>query len=178
MKLLETGPVTTPKAPSQSKQHQGQNREAKTCVPCHHVAAHVAGHVEGQYADDQQPEEQTGGKSQDPNGRGGIRNGGWREGKKKTVTYPIQQARRATAPIKPASKILPAIPITQYTPSDITLHNTLGHISHARGKQLDVGLSQPSGGPLTTSAAADQKRGVDTGGARRTKTTQDSKSPS
>ena len=63
-------------------------------------------------------------------------------------TYPLQQAIRAAVPaisINPAPEILPAIPITQYMPPDIILHNTLGHISHRRGKQLDVGLPQPSG---------------------------------
>jgi hypothetical protein len=67
-------------------------------------------------------------------------------------TYPLQQAMRAAVPaisINPAPEIQPAIPITQYTPPDITLHNTSGHISHRRGKQIDVGLPQPSGTAVT-----------------------------
>jgi hypothetical protein len=67
-------------------------------------------------------------------------------------THPLQQAMRRAVPaifINPAPEILPAIPITQYTPPDITLHNTLGHISHRRGKQLDVGLPQLSGKAIT-----------------------------
>ena len=54
-------------------------------------------------------------------------------------TYPLQ-AMRAAVPaisIPNPSRILPAIPITQYQPSDITLHNTLGHIAHRRSQQLD-----------------------------------------
>jgi hypothetical protein len=50
-------------------------------------------------------------------------------------TYPLQQAMRAAVlaiSIPNPSRILPAIPITKYTPSDITLHNTLGHIAHRR----------------------------------------------
>jgi hypothetical protein len=67
-------------------------------------------------------------------------------------TYPLQQAMRAAVPaisIPNPSRIVPAIPITNYTPSDITLHNTLGHIEHRRGQQLDVGIPQPSGKKVT-----------------------------
>jgi hypothetical protein len=67
-------------------------------------------------------------------------------------TYPLQHAMRATVPaisINSAPEILPAVPITQYTPSDTTLHNTLGHISHRRGRELEVGLPQPSGKAVT-----------------------------
>ena len=66
-------------------------------------------------------------------------------------TYPLQ-AMRAAVPaisIPNPSRILPAIPITQYQPSDITLHNTLGHIAHRRSQQLDVGIPQPSGKKVT-----------------------------
>ena len=55
-------------------------------------------------------------------------------------TYTLQQAMRDAVPaisIPNPSRILPAIPITQYQPSDITLHNTLGHIAHSRSQQLD-----------------------------------------
>jgi hypothetical protein len=67
-------------------------------------------------------------------------------------TYPLQQAMRAAVPaisIPNLPRILPAIPNTQYTPADITLHNTLGHIAHRRGQQLDVGIPQPSGKKVT-----------------------------
>jgi len=67
-------------------------------------------------------------------------------------TYSLQQAMRAAIPAIPIphpSCILPAIPITKYTPSDITLHNTLSHIAHRRSQQLDVGIPQPSGKKVT-----------------------------
>ena len=67
-------------------------------------------------------------------------------------TYPIQQAMGTAVPavsIPSSPRILPAIPITQYTPSNATLHNTLGHISHGRSKQLEVGIPQPSGKAVT-----------------------------
>jgi len=67
-------------------------------------------------------------------------------------TYPLQQAMRAAVlaiSISNPSRILPAIPITKYTPSDITLHNTLGHIAHRRTQQLDVGIPQPFGKKIT-----------------------------
>jgi hypothetical protein len=47
------------------------------------------------------------------------------------------------------SRILTAIPITQYKPSDITLHNTLGHIAHRHAQQLTVVIPQPLGKEVT-----------------------------
>ena len=67
-------------------------------------------------------------------------------------TYPLQEATRAAVPAIPinnAPEILPAIPITLYTPSDNTLHNTLGQISHRHSKQLEVGLPQLSAKAVT-----------------------------
>ena len=46
-----------------------------------------------------------------------------------------------------AEQILPAIPI--YTPPAEVTHNTLGHVSNRRTKQLDVGLHKPSGPDIT-----------------------------
>jgi len=44
---------------------------------------------------------------------------------------------------------VPETPIPQYTPTCTTLHNTLGHISYRREKQLDLGLPQPLGKAVT-----------------------------
>ena len=52
-------------------------------------------------------------------------------------TYPLTNHVGANA-----EPILPAIPI--YTPPAGVSHNTLGHVSNRRAKQLDVGLPKPS----------------------------------
>ena len=57
-------------------------------------------------------------------------------------TYPIQNQHAMRAAV-------PQTLIPQYTPSRTTLHNTLGHISHRREKQLDLGLPQPLGKVVT-----------------------------
>ena len=64
-------------------------------------------------------------------------------------TYPLQVGAEA-------EQILPAIPI--YTPPAEVTHNTLGHVSNRRTKQLDVGLHKPSGPDITCPICITAKR--------------------
>ena len=66
-------------------------------------------------------------------------------------TYPLTHHVGAEA-----EQILPAIPI--YTPPAAVTHNTLGHVSNRRTKQLDVGLPMPSGAEITCPICITAKR--------------------